>query len=81
MFNKLAGLEKALPTAKEELLEDICCRKYSTPIVIPDIVEYEGNTTVRYFMCCLSCTCICKICNHSELSSKIYFIHILNLMM
>jgi len=76
MFNKLAGLEKALPMVKEELLEDICCRKYSTPIVIPDNVEYEGNTTVRYFMCCLSHACMSKIYNHSILSSKIYFIHI-----
>ncbi|XP_065891414.1 uncharacterized protein [Dysidea avara] len=43
MFQKLAGLQQGLSTVQQELLEEICCRKYSTPIEIPDVTENEGG--------------------------------------
>ena len=38
----LHKLQKGLPTAKQVLLEQICCRKYSLPIRNPVNKEHEG---------------------------------------
>ena len=44
MFQKLAGrLKEGLSTVKQDLLEEICCRKYSTPMETPVFAENEGN--------------------------------------
>ena len=39
MFRKL---QKGSPTAKQVLLEQICCRKYSSPIINPTNIDNEG---------------------------------------
>ncbi|XP_065891374.1 3'-5' exoribonuclease HELZ2-like isoform X2 [Dysidea avara] len=40
MFRKL---QKGSPTAKQVLLEQICCRKYSSPIINPANIDNEGD--------------------------------------
>ena len=52
MFQKLAGLQQGLSTVQQELLEEICCRKYSTPIEIPDVTENEGNKNILLIYNC-----------------------------